>query len=221
MKHSLAENDWLGVVYRMAEGVMGASPRCHDWDHTLRVTCNAEKIASGEGADTAVVKTGALLHDIGRAMEVEGQPGGSCHAKVGEEKAYSLLCEAGVKDEVFIQHVAECIRCHRYRNAAAEYPGTLEAKVVFDADKLDAMGAIGIGRAFYFAGRNGARVHNSREEALEGESYGQEDTAHREYLVKLADLKDCMYTRTGRRMAEERARFMDAFFTRLERETEC
>jgi len=80
-------------------------------------------------------------------------------------------------------------------------------------------GAIGIGRAFHFAGRIGARVHNTEAEAIAGESWGLEDSAYREYLVKLKHIPVAMLTETGKKMAAERCKFMDEFFRRLNAET--
>ena len=99
-------------------------------------------------------------------------------------------------------------------------PASIEAKIVYDADKLDSMGAIGIGRAFHFAGRIGARVHNRQEEALNNDSYTIEDTAFREYLVKLRHLQKHLLTAEGRRIGEQRSRFMEVFFQRLLSEAE-
>ena len=87
------------------------------------------------------------------------------------------------------------------------------------ADKLDSIGAIGAGRAFHFAGRIGARVHNSEAEARDSDSYSVEDSAYREYLVKLRHIHEAMLTAEGRRMAEGRHLFMVAFFERICLET--
>ena len=95
----------------------------------------------------------------------------------------------------------------------------MEARVLFDADKLDSLGAVGLARAFHFAGKTGARVHNTRDEALGGESYGREDSAYREYLVKLRHLPEGMLTASGRRVARERDLFMQEFFQELDKET--
>jgi len=92
---------------------------------------------------------------------------------------------------------------------------SLEARILFDADKIDSLGAIGIGRAFLFAGQVGARLHNS-DSALTGSSpYTIEDTAYREFRFKLRKLRERMLTPLGRRLADERHRFMEEFFSRL------
>ena len=140
------------------------------------------------------------------------------HAALGSQVAVRLLEQEGLGDETWRQRVARCIRTHRFRNRTGESPQTVEERVLFDADKLDSLGAVGLARAFHFAGKTGARVHNTAREALEGESYGREDSAYREYLVKLRKLPQAMLTRAGREAAEKRLAFMADFFQELDRE---
>ncbi|NTV81599.1 MAG: phosphohydrolase, partial [Candidatus Aminicenantes bacterium] len=90
----------------------------------------------------------------------------------------------------------------------------------FDADKLDSIGAVGIGRAFLFAGEIGAMLHDEAVDVAKTSPYTREDTAYREYLVKLRRVKDRMTTREGRRIAAGRHRFLTAFFERLHKETD-
>ena len=201
-----------------AQAILTANPACHDWYHTLRVLSNAQHLAQIEQADPVVVECAAILHDIGRPAELADE-GRTCHAQRGAEIATELLPRVDFGDPGFVSHVADCVRTHRYRRRDAARPTTLEAKIVFDADKLDCIGAVGIGRAFHFAGRIGARLHNTAEEATGSASYSREDSAYREYLVKLQHIHENMLTPEGRRMAEARHRFMVAFFERLCRET--
>ena len=187
----------------------------HDWDHTCRVMRNAEKLLEEEPeADRETVLFAALLHDCARPEE-HASRGKVCHARKGAELAAELMKARGLPPE-FCAAVAEIIRTHRYRTGAR--PGTPEGRIVFDADKLDSLGAAGLGRAFLFAGSCGARLHNTEREALGGQPYGPEDTAYREYLVKLRHLPRVMLTPAGRRLAEERLRFMAEFFRRLDEE---
>ena len=97
---------------------------------------------------------------------------------------------------------------------------TPEARVLFDADKLDAIGAVGVARAFLFAGEVGARLHNAEETIEETESYSVEDTGYREFKVKLSKIRDRMLTAEGRRLAEERHVTMVEFFKRFLEEYE-
>jgi len=96
-----------------------------------------------------------------------------------------------------------------------------EAKVLFDADKLDSIGAVGIGRAFWFAGHIGAKLHNGEHTGVEHtKAYTKDDTAYREFIVKLRKVKDLLFTAEGRRLAEERHGYMVSFFDRFCRESE-
>lgn len=201
-----------GTVREKLERASG----CHDFDHTLRVLRNAELLAKElPAADLRIVRLAALLHDFARPEEMAAK-GKLCHAVLGAELVRPLLAEAGFDPET-VDRVSQAVLTHRYR--ANRIPATLEAQIVYDADKLDSLGAVGIGRAFLFAGREHARLHNTREEALGSAEYSREDTAYREYLVKLSKLAGCMLTAPGRRIAGERAGFMHEFFDRLNSET--
>ncbi|MBP5639298.1 MAG: HD domain-containing protein, partial [Victivallales bacterium] len=202
-------------------------PACHDWDHTLRVYKNACTLmertkavhdASLPTFNELIVKVASLMHDIGRPKELS-DCGKTNHAAYGAALAKEWLRAIGVTDNAFIEAVAACIRSHRFRKRDGNtIPATLEERFVYDADKLDSIGAIGIGRSFHFAGRTGARVHNHEDEALSGKSYGREDSAYREYLVKLKDVRNSMLTQAGRQLALHRHDFMVGFFEELNRE---
>ncbi len=189
----------------------------HGWDHTERVKRLALHIGRVEGADLAVIEIAALLHDIGRHREDESH-GEICHAEEGAKMAREILVRHGL-DEGIVGRVVHAIEHHRFRKG--KEPDTLEAKTLFDADKLDAIGAVGIGRAFLFAGENGARLHNTPGvDPLLFPAYGSEDTAYREFLHKLRHVRERMLTNEGRRLAEERHEFMLQFFDRLKEEIE-
>jgi uncharacterized protein len=116
-------------------------------------------------------------------------------------------------DPKVLQSVIHCIRTHRFRGDAP--PKTLEARVLFDADKLDAIGAVGVARAFLFAGELGARLHSPEVDVADEPAYSINDTGYREYIVKLSKIRDRILTPTGRRLANERHRFMVDFFDRF------
>lgn len=187
----------------------------HDYDHTLRVMQNAmELLPEVPGADGEILRFAALLHDCARPEE-HASKGKVCHAERGAVLALELMAEEQLPLS-FSQAVAHAVRCHRYRDGIV--PDTPEGKLLFDADKLDSLGAVGVGRAFLFAGACGARVHNTEAEALSNAAYGPEDTAYREYLVKLRYLPGAMLTSAGRKRAQERLKFMEEFFDRLNHE---
>jgi uncharacterized protein len=190
----------------------------HGFDHVLRVWRLAMRIAAAEGADLEIVGAAALLHDAGRA---EQERTGECHAQLGAQIARQVL---GGHPQERVEAVARAIEQHRFR--AANPPTTLEARALYDADKLDAIGAIGVARAYAIAGarkqRLWAPVDLAYAKRTPQEGHGDlESDAHtpvHEYLYKLVKLKDGMLTDTGRDMAEERHRFMVSFFQRLEQE---
>jgi uncharacterized protein len=198
-----------GTFFRSARG-------SHDWDHTERVYRLCLRIGRKEKADLGILKLAALLHDIGREEE-DRSHGKICHGRSGAAMAKMILERHGC-DAAAVRAVVHCIGTHRFRKGAA--PRTLEARVLFDADKLDSIGAVGIGRAFLFAGEVGARLHNRAIDVGKTKPYTREDTAYREYLVKLSRVKDRMTTREGKRIAAERHRFMTSFFDRLNKETD-
>lgn len=190
-----------------------SAPGCHDFDHTLRVMKNAEQLLQKcPGADSCVVRLATLLHDIARPEEMASK-GRLCHAAAGADIAEDMLRQYGFSDASLIRRVKECVKRHRYRGGEA--PSTLEEMIVYDADKLDSIGAVGIGRAFHFAGREGARLHNSYDEAVNSEPYSKDDSAYREYLVKLRHVPERMMTASGRELAKLRADFMHRFFEQL------
>ena len=199
-------------------GVQGG----HDLDHTVRVYVNACRIAEMElppedAESLRIVRLAALLHDCARPEEDRAK-GKICHASRGRVKSAEILRELGCTDENLIHAVSECVGRHRYRGR--DLPSALPEKIVYDADKLDSIGATGIARALHFASQAGARIHNTAEQALAGKEYGPEDTAYREYLVKLRHVSDRMLTESGRSLAERRNAFMKDFFDELNRESE-
>ena len=201
--------DEAGAFFRSARG-------SHDWDHTERVIKLSLRIGRKERADLGILELAAVLHDIGREEE-DRSHGRVCHGRSGAARAREILVRRGC-DPATVKAVVHCIRTHRFRRGGA--PRTLEARVLFDADKLDSIGAVGVGRAFLFAGEIGARLHDRTIDVRKTEPYTREDTAYREYLVKLSRVRDRMTTEEGRRIASGRHRFMAAFFARLNKETD-
>ncbi len=208
------DQDMIAGIREEARKLLDGSRGSHDWDHTERVYRLCLHIGRREGADQAVLKLAALLHDIGRAEE-DRTNGKVSHDRAGADLARDILKARGL-DRATVSRVVHCIRAHRFRKGPA--PRTLEARVLFDADKLDSIGAVGIGRAFLFAGEVGARLHDPDIDVGKTKPYTREDTAYREYLVKLSKVKDRMFTAEGKRLARARHRFMTGFFERLNRE---
>ena len=202
-------------IVRRAVSMLAKSESCHDLDHTLRVLHNAETLLEFHPeADADVVRLSALLHDISRSEE-DAQCGKCCHAELSAVCAETILLDAGVPENITFQ-IVNAVKRHRFRRGEA--PDTLEAKILYDADKLDSLGAVGLGRAFLFAGHCNARLHNTGDEALAAPAYSKEDTAYREYLIKLRFVPEKMFTEEGKKIAAERLQFMKDFFSALDAE---
>lgn len=200
------------------EFFVGASG-CHDWSHVERVYNLAVKIAASEKADVEVVKIAAYLHDIGRREEIKSK-GKLEHAEEGVKLAREILKRYNIGEEAK-ENILHCILTHRFRNE--HRPQTIEAKVLFDADKLDSIGAVGVARDFLFAGNAGSRcLYTGNEKKLAKDarnySYTEEDSALLEYYYKLRKVKSKILTRTGKEIARERHDFMVEFFKRFEKE---
>jgi uncharacterized protein len=205
----------LEAVRREARKFFRSARGSHAWDHTERVFRLCLRIGRREKADLDILRLAALLHDIGREEE-DLSNGRTCHAEKGAVLAVRILRKHGIADER-IARVVRCIQTHRYRGQLV--PDSLEGKILFDADKLDSIGAVGIGRAFLFAGEVGARLHDPKIQVQKTKPYTKEDTAYREFLVKLSRVKGRMFTAEGKRIAGERHKFMTEFFRRLNKET--
>jgi uncharacterized protein len=205
----------IEAVRREAQAFFRSARGSHDWDHTERVYKLCLRIGRKEGADLAILKLAALLHDVGREEE-DRSSGRTCHAAKGALLARRILEKRGL-DQERTDRVVHCIATHRFRGGLV--PDSLEGKVLFDADKLDSIGAVGIGRAFLFAGEVGARLHDPGIDVRKTKPYSKEDTAYREFLVKLSRIKSRMFTPEGKRIARERHEFMTGFFRRLNKET--
>lgn len=188
----------------------------HDWEHTERVYKLCMHIAEKEEVDMKILKLAAILHDIGRPHQ-DKLKGSICHAEKGAVLSKEILKRYNL-DSNEINQIVHCIECHRFRGS--KIPQSKEAKILFDADKLDSIGAVGIGRAFIFAGANGARLHNKDVDIEKTEEYTKEDTAFREFMVKLKKVKERMLTEEGKRIAEKRHNFMVEFFDRLNEEVD-
>jgi uncharacterized protein len=201
----------LGCVHRFAKGHFTGARASHAWDHTLRVLRLCEHIGAVEGADMTVVRASALLHDIGRIHQ-DASAGEICHAEKGEDLARPFIAGLDLSGERK-DNILHCIRTHRFRGN--DRPASVEAKTLFDADKLDAIGAVGVARTFLFAGEVGARLHNPDARPEETLPYTEDDTGYREFRLKLSRIRDRMLTAEGLRLARERHAFMEAFFERF------
>ena len=184
----------------------------HDREHVYRVRYSALEIASEEAdADYDVLVAACLLHDIGRAEQLRDPS--LCHAQVGAEKAYRFLTEKGF-GEVFAKHVSDCILTHRFRKSSL--PQSIEAKILFDADKLDAAGAVGIARTLVYKGTVGEPLYTLRSDGtISDGAQDEQPSFFQEYKRKLEKVYDGFYTQKGAQLAEQRRAAAELFYNSL------
>lgn len=199
------------IVKERAKKLFEGALNSHNWEHTLRVYKLCGRIGAAEGADMDVLLIAAYLHDIGRCSQ-DASNGAVCHAEKGAEMTRSIIQDLPLSD-MQKENIIHCVRSHRFRGNHA--PRTVEAKILFDADKLDSIGAVGVARAFLFAGEVGARLHNPDIDVEDARPYSKDDTGFREFKVKLTKIKDRILTKEGQEMAKERHDFMEEFFKRF------
>lgn len=193
-------------TYDLLEGYMLScmGDSAHDTEHVRRVLYTALDIAESEpDADLDVLIAACLLHDVGREEQFRDPK--LCHARVGAEKAYQFLTAHGFPAD-FAAHVRDCVRTHRFRSN--DPPATIEAKILFDADKLDVTGAIGMARTFFYAAQVGQPLYSLLPDGEVSDGTAEEapgcHSVLREYKVKLEKIYDSFLTEKGRETAQQR-----------------
>lgn len=199
----------------------------HGMDHILRVYNMCLTMAKGENIDLEVLKAAALLHDIGGSREMNDSSGKTDHAVEGAKMAGSILQKLGFAEKK-IKHIQNCIVSHRFRSD--NQPETIEAKILFDSDKLDILGAIGIARGLAWVGKNGAHIHRkvslkkyAKENLVGGKIGGRikDKTKHSpqmDFETKLKYIPGKLYTKKAKMIGRERLRYTEDFLDRLDKE---
>ncbi|MFV8346284.1 HD domain-containing protein [Flavobacterium sp. ZB4P13] len=190
----------------------------HDWFHIERVFKNSVLISKNEVCDTTVVKLGALLHDIADSKFHDGDE------TVGPRIARAFLESENVDEEI-ITHVVNIIDNISYKGGNFEKKfSSIELDVVQDADRLDAIGAIGIARTFNYGGFKNRALYDPKiapNSSMTKEEYKKNDSPTlNHFYEKLLLLKDKMNTETGKQIAQERHRYMEGFLAQFYAEWE-
>lgn len=207
------------VTVEEAKGWYAEADPVHDFDHVLRVYRLAERLGKAEGADLRILRAAALLHDSRGSA-----PGGDGEDRAGHHIASALFAGEVLREkgwaEADIKAVQHCIRAHRFRGKE-DAPKTLEAKVLFDADKLDVLGAIGAARTIAYAALDGqpAYAEPSQWFLETGEKEPDEPhSSYHEFLFKLRHVKDRVFTESGKALAEARHAYLMGFYEQLQAE---
>jgi uncharacterized protein len=209
------------IVARTAEHVkqtLSGESTGHDWWHVYRVWRIAERLGQEEGADGLVVALAALVHDLGDAKLTGFEPTPADHP------ARSLLAGLGAQATV-VDHVVEIACDLSFKGAGVPTPmRTVEGRVVQDADRLDALGAIGIARAFAYGGARARPLHTPGEAPVLHQSLrdyrDSRASTINHFHEKLLLLRERMNTPSGRRLAEARHAYLEAFLAEFHREWE-
>jgi uncharacterized protein len=188
----------------------------HDWWHTLRVWKMAKYISEKEGANTFIVELAALLHDIADWKFHEGDD------SAGPKIAKQLLEKVNL-DKVSINEICEIVANVSFKGEKhKEVMKTIEGKIVQDADRLDAIGAIGIARVFAFGAHLGNAIHDPNMKPIKNKTVEEykkmDETSINHFYEKLLLLKDRMNTKTAKQIAEGRHKFMEDFLYRFFKE---
>lgn len=188
------------------------SDSAHDKEHVYRVLYTALDIAQYENnINYDILITACLLHDIGRNEQIENP--NLCHAEVGANKARTFLLENGY-DINFTEKVAQCIRVHRFRSNNP--PKAIEEKVLFDADKIDVTGTLGIARSLLYRGKVEEPLYLIDENGVVSDGTLDEFPSFmKEYKFKLEKLYSKFYTKRGTEIANERKHSAIAFYENL------
>ncbi|WP_138494031.1 HD domain-containing protein [Paenibacillus pinistramenti] len=206
----------LEQAERFVQDTLGSDRSGHDWWHIYRVRRMALELAALEGADLFVCELAALLHDVADEKL-------NASKEAGLEKVSSWLKRHldDPQDEPVILHVMSIISTMSYNGGKNPPVTTLEGKVVQDADRLDAIGAVGIARTFAYGGSKGRSIHEPGRDFSENGYRSEENTTVHHFYDKLLRLKDLMNTEHARRLAENRHRFMEQFLDQFYKEWEA
>lgn len=207
-------SDWEAQFEAFVGPALAANPDpAHDLAHVQRVVANARLLAAAEGADPAVVLPAAWLHDCVVLPKDSARRAEA--SRLAAESAGAFLREAGYPAEL-IPAIEHAIITHSF--SASVPPRTLEAKVVQDADRLDALGAIGIARTLMLGGTMGKPLYDLEEPLPRQRPADDRVNVIDHFYVKLLKLPDMMHTAAGRREGERRARLMRVYLEELGRE---
>lgn len=204
----------LDQIKKKVKKVLEERDPAHDFQHIIRVYKNAELIGHREGANMEILLPAVLLHDL--VVYPKGSAKTSKSADDSADLAEKLLRSYGYSQDK-IDRISYCIRTHSYSKRLV--PATLEGKILQDADRLDALGAIGIARTFSVGGSEKRSFYNPDDPSWKSHrELDDREWTLDHFQTKLLNLKRSMHTKTAREMAQERAKFMELFIKQLQKE---
>lgn len=209
----MATGERFDRLLRIAERRCAGAGPAHDFAHVLRVTANARSIGAAEGAVLEIVVPAALLHEL--FNHPKGHPEAHRSGEICAEHAAAVLAEERYP-AAHAEAICAAIRVHPFSLGVA--PTTLEGRVLQDADRLDAIGAIGVARCFATCAEMGRPFYRPEDPFCRAREPDDKQWGVDHFYRKLLRIPEGLHTATARRMAEARARFLHDFLAQLERE---
>jgi uncharacterized protein len=213
--HTVMDESLIGKLRSIAEARCAGNGPAHDFLHVLRVAELAQRIGRVEGADLGVVVPAALLHELFNYPK--GHPQSQDSGEVCARHAEEVLRDSDCPPHL-IKPVGDCIRIHAFSLGLT--PETIEGKVLQDADRLDAIGAIGIARCFATCTEMGVPFYNPADPFWISREADDRRWGLDHFERKLLRIPDRLHTRAARSLAKDRLRMMEAFLAQLKREIE-
>jgi len=213
----MTETDYVAKTAKYIKDKFSGEGSGHDWWHMYRVWQLSKEIYKNEHeANHLVVELAALLHDIADWKFNDGD------TEAGPKAAREWLMSINVSEDI-IEHVEEIIHTISYKGAGvASNTETIEGQIVHDADKIDALGAIGIARVFAYGGSASREIHNPEIKSVLHKTFEEyknnNGTSINHFYEKLLLLKDRMYTDTGKQIAESRHQYMEKYLEEFYKE---
>lgn len=209
----MAAQDGFERLARVAERRCADAGPAHDFAHVLRVTANARRIGVAEGADLEIAVPAAILHEL--FNHAKGHPEAHRSGEICAEHAREVLAEEGFPS-ARVEPICEAIRVHPF--SLGVVPATLEGRVLQDADRLDAIGAIGIARCFATCAEMQRPFYHPADPFCRAREPDDKQWGVDHFYRKLLRIPDGLHTSTARALAEERVQFLREFLAQLERE---
>ena len=202
------------IIKREAKRILSGRDPAHDFYHIMRVYKNAEMIGPPEGSNMDILLPAVLLHDL--VIYPKGSSKSSRSSDESADLAEDILHRHGYS-QYQITRICYCIRVHSYTKRVV--PASLEARILQDADRLDALGAIGIARTFSVGGSENRTLYNPNDPFCRlNRNLDDKQWTLDHFQTKLLKLEGSMHTKTAKKIARERTRFMILFMRQMQKE---
>jgi uncharacterized protein len=202
------------MIKKKVERMLEGRDPAHDFHHLMRVYKNAKRIGWREGTNMDILLPAVLLHDL--VVYPKGSTKSSKSSDESADLAQNILRSYGYTQDQ-INQICYCIRAHSYSKRVV--PASLEGRILQDADRLDALGAIGVARTFSVGGSENRIFYNPNDPFCRSDrDLDDMQWTLDHFQTKLLKLEDFMHTQTAKKIAKERTRFMKLFIRQLQKE---